>query len=40
MGITQSGVDAAKAVLNCRTRGILTQHGASLMFLPSDGNAV
>jgi len=39
-GVTQSGIDAAKAVLNCRTRDILTQHGASLTFLPSDGKAV
>jgi len=35
-GVTQSGIDAAKAVLNCRTRDILTQHGASLTFLPSE----
>ena len=35
-GVTQSGIDAAKVVLNCRTRDILTQHGASLTFLPSE----
>jgi len=35
-GVTQSGIDAAKAVLNCRTRDILTQNGASLTFLPSE----
>ena len=35
-GVTQSGINAAKAVLNCRTRDILTQHGASLTFLPSE----
>ena len=35
-GVTQSGIDAAKAALNCRTRDILTQHGASLTFLPSE----
>ena len=29
-------VDAAKAVLNCRTRDILNQHGASPTFLPSE----
>ena len=35
-GVTQSGIDAAKAVLNCRTRDILNQSGASLTFLPSE----
>ncbi len=35
-GVTQSGIDAAKAVLNCRTSDILTQHGASLTFLSSE----
>jgi len=35
-GVTQSGIDAAKAALNCRTRDILTQHSASLTFLPSE----
>lgn len=35
-GVTQSGIDAAKAVLNCRTRDILTQNGSSLTFLPSE----
>jgi len=39
-GVTQSGIDAAKAALNCRTRDILKQSGASLTFLPSDGKAV
>ena len=39
-GVTQSGIEAAKAVLNCRTRDILTQNGPSLTFLPSDGKAV
>ncbi len=39
-GVTQSGLDAAKAVLHCRTRDLLTQHGPSLTFLPSDGKAV
>lgn len=34
--MTQSGIDAAKAVLNCRTGDILTQHGASPTFLPSE----
>jgi phytoene dehydrogenase-like protein len=35
-GVTQSGIDAAKAVLNCRTRDLLKQNGASLTFLPSE----
>jgi all-trans-retinol 13,14-reductase len=41
-GVTQSGIDAAKAVLNCRTRDILTPsgHGASLTFLPSEDVSV
>jgi len=40
--VTQSGSDAAKAALNCRTRELLTPtgNGASLTFLPSDGKAV
>jgi all-trans-retinol 13,14-reductase len=39
-GVTQSGIDAAKAVLNCRTRDLLKQHGASLTFLPSEDVSV
>jgi phytoene dehydrogenase-like protein len=35
-GVTQSGIDVAKAVLNCRTRDLLKQNGASLTFLPSE----
>lgn len=35
-GVTASGIDAAKAVLNCRTRDLLKQNGASLTFLPSE----
>jgi len=35
-GVTASGIEAAKGVLNCRTRDILTQNGASLTFLPSE----
>jgi phytoene dehydrogenase-like protein len=35
-GVTASGIDAAKAILNCRTRDILKQGGASLTFLPSE----
>ncbi len=39
-GVTASGMDAAKAVLNCRSRDILTQNGASLTFLPSEDVSV
>jgi all-trans-retinol 13,14-reductase len=35
-GVTQSGLNAAKAVLNCRTSELLTQHGPTLTFLPSE----
>jgi len=35
-GVTASGIDAAKAVINCRTRDILTQHGVGPTFLPSE----
>ena len=35
-GVTASGIDAAKAVLHCRTRDLLKQNGASLTFLPSE----
>jgi phytoene dehydrogenase-like protein len=39
-GVTGSGIDAAKAVLHCRTRDILIQHGPSLTFLPSEDVSV
>ena len=39
-GVTASGIDAAKAVLNCRTRDLLKQNGPSLMFLPSEDVSV
>jgi all-trans-retinol 13,14-reductase len=39
-GVTQSGIDSAKAVLNCRTRDLLKQNGASLTFLPSEDVSV
>ena len=39
-GVTQSGLDAAKAVLHCHTRDLLTQHGPSLTFLPSEDVSV
>ncbi|MEO8355530.1 MAG: NAD(P)/FAD-dependent oxidoreductase [Chloroflexota bacterium] len=35
-GVTQSGINAAKAVLNCRTSELLRQNGPSLTFLPSE----
>ena len=35
-GVTQSGIEAAKAVLNCRTRDLLNKNGPSLTFLPSE----
>ncbi len=35
-GVTQSGIDATKAILNCRSRDILTQHGPGPVFLPSE----
>jgi hypothetical protein len=34
--VTTSGIDAAKAVLNCRTRDILTQHGNGPLFLQAE----
>jgi all-trans-retinol 13,14-reductase len=36
VGATQSGIAAAKAVLNCRTRDILTRQGPDLTILPSE----
>ena len=35
-GVTASGIDAAKAVLHCRTSDLLKQNGPSLTFLPSE----
>ena len=35
-GVTASGIDAAKAVLNCHRNELFTQNGASLTFLPSE----
>jgi all-trans-retinol 13,14-reductase len=35
-GVTASGINAARAVLKCRTRDILTQNGPSPKFLPSE----
>jgi phytoene dehydrogenase-like protein len=35
-GVTASGIDAAKAVLNCRSRDILTQHGSGPLFLQAE----
>ncbi|HET9907548.1 MAG TPA: NAD(P)/FAD-dependent oxidoreductase [Anaerolineales bacterium] len=39
-GVTSSGIDAAKAVLHCRTRDLLKQGGANLTFLPSEDVSV
>jgi phytoene dehydrogenase-like protein len=36
-GVTASGVDAAKAVLNCRTRDLLTGKGGGLRLYSADG---
>jgi hypothetical protein len=35
-GVTASGMNAAKAVLNCRSRDILTQKGDGLLFLQAE----
>ena len=35
-GVTASGIDAAKAVLNCRSRDILTQSGNGPLFLQAE----
>ena len=35
-GVTASGIDAARAVLNCRADDILVQKGTGLTFLPSE----
>ena len=35
-GVTASGIDAAKAVLNCRSRDILTGKGSGPLFLQSE----
>lgn len=35
-GVTASGIDAAKAVLNCRSRDILTQKGNGPLFLQAE----
>ncbi|MFT3890590.1 MAG: hypothetical protein QM730_03060 [Anaerolineales bacterium] len=34
--VTASGIDAAKAVLNCRSRDILTQSGNAPLFLQAE----
>lgn len=38
-GVTASGIDAAKAVLNCRSRDILTQKGPGPLFLQAEDTA-
>ena len=35
-GVTASGIDTARAVLNCRRSDILTQNGPTLTFLPAE----
>ena len=35
-GVTASGIDAAKAALNCRSRDILTQSGSGPLFLQAE----
>ncbi|MBM3124509.1 MAG: hypothetical protein FJZ87_05465 [Chloroflexi bacterium] len=35
-GVTASGIEAAKAVLNCRSSDILTQHGNGPLFLQAE----
>jgi hypothetical protein len=35
-GVTASGIDAAKAVLNCRSKDILTQSGNGPQFLQAE----
>ena len=35
-GVTSSGIEAAKAVLNCRSRDILTQTGPGPLFLQAE----
>jgi len=35
-GVTASGMDAAKNILHCRARDILTQRGSAPLFLPSE----
>ena len=35
-GVIHSGINAAKAVLNCQTRELLTQNGAGPTFLQSE----
>jgi hypothetical protein len=35
-GVTASGIDAAKAVLNCRSRDILTQSGPGPLFVEAE----
>jgi hypothetical protein len=35
-GVTASGVDAAKAVLNCRTRDLLREGGGGMRFVGAE----
>jgi phytoene dehydrogenase-like protein len=38
-GVTASGIEAAKAVLNCRSRDILTQKSDGPLFLQAEGTS-
>jgi hypothetical protein len=35
-GVTASGIDVAKSILNCRSRDILTQSGSGPQFLQAE----
>ena len=39
-GVTQSGINAAKAVLNCRPDELLTQNGPGPVFLPAEDTSL
>jgi phytoene dehydrogenase-like protein len=39
-GVTQSGINAAKTVLNCQTEELLTQKGPAPLFLPAEDISV
>jgi len=38
-GVTASGIDAARAALNCRSSDILTGKGSGPLFVEADGKA-
>jgi all-trans-retinol 13,14-reductase len=39
-GVTASGINAAKAILNCHSSDILTRHGPDPVFLPAEDTSV